>query len=176
MNAAFLGLLYAKYLGGSQALQIKCWSRGQVGYALGDGGRSYVVGYDPNSPQKTPHKAASCSGLPNTDPYATDPNLLNECTYETAYQSIDPNPHTLYGAIVGGPKFDDSFSDDRDSDIVSNPFVAATLLNNAGFTATLAGLKEGGINLAKCEQGHGLIQNIKRKIQGTKNGEIWGSW
>lgn len=175
MNAAYLALMYSKVGLSStrEDKQIRCWSRGQLGYALGDGGRSYVVGYKPNYPQQTPHKAASCQGIPTTDPYQME---LNECTYDTAYQTSNPNPHIVYGALVGGPRRDDSFSDERDMDILRNPSVAATLLNNAGFTATLAGLRHWGINLAKCEQGHGLIQNIQRKVKGTSEGEIWGSW
>jgi hypothetical protein len=105
-----------------------------------------------------------------------DSTNQDECTYETAFFSSNPNPHTLYGALVGGPKRDESFADERDMEIAANPSIAATLLNNAGFTATLAGMKHWNINLAKCEQGHGLVQNIRRKIRGTNEGEIWGSW
>ena len=51
---------------------------------------------------------------------------------------IDPNPHTLYGALVGGPgdQSSDDISDQR-NDYIENE---VTLDYNAGFQSTLAGL------------------------------------
>ena len=51
---------------------------------------------------------------------------------------IGPNPHTLYGALVGGPgdQWSDDISDQR-NDYIENE---VTLDYNAGFQSTLAGL------------------------------------
>ena len=47
-----------------------------------------------------------------------------------------PNPHTLYGALVGGPGQDDSYKDDR-MDYVKNE-VACDY--NAAFQSSIAGM------------------------------------
>ena len=47
-----------------------------------------------------------------------------------------PNPHTLYGALVGGPGQDDSYEDDRE-DYVKNE-VACDY--NAAFQSGIAGM------------------------------------
>lgn len=67
----------------------------------------------------------------------------------------DPNYFTLPGGLVGGPDDTDSWSDDRD---MYNTAVTVSLLNNAGFSAALAGLVKYDINMAKCQQGNGFIQ------------------
>ena len=50
----------------------------QINYALGDTGRSYVVGWGNNPPQRCHHRAASCPDLPApcdwTDKDSPDPN------------------------------------------------------------------------------------------------------
>jgi hypothetical protein len=56
---------------------------------------------------------------------------------------------------VGGPDNLDAWVDDRDQ---FNPAVGVSLLNNAGFSAALAGLVAYDINMAKCQQGNGFIQ------------------
>jgi hypothetical protein len=43
-----------------------------------------------------------------------------------------------------------------------------SLLNNAGFTAAIAGLKSQGVSEAKCQQGTGLIQEAVKKSQGVR--------
>ena len=43
-----------------------------------------------------------------------------------------------------------------------------SLLNNAGFVATIAGLKSQGVTEAKCQQGVGLIQEAIKKTTGIK--------
>lgn len=45
-------------------------------------------------------------------------------------RSSDPNPHTLFGALVGGPGEDDSYSDER-GNFVQNE---VAIDYNAGFT------------------------------------------
>jgi len=47
-----------------------------------------------------------------------------------------------------------------------------SLLNNAGFVATMSGLTYFDINMAKCQQGNGFIQNIMLKV--TKQQDVSG--
>ncbi|KAA0200410.1 hypothetical protein HAZT_HAZT005065 [Hyalella azteca] len=64
----------------------------QVNYALGTNpsDRSYVVGVGKNPPTHCHHRAASC------------PDIDVPCGW-TYFDTPDPNPHILYGALVGGP-------------------------------------------------------------------------
>lgn len=162
-NAAFLVLLAAKdpLLLGNKFMLHACWARNQIGYMLGDAGRSYVTGYGAVQPQKTPHKAASCP-----------PPDVGECTWESAYYTTDPNYNPLRGGLVGGPDDEDMWSDDRD---MNNPAVTTSLLNSAGFAATVAGLVAYDINMAKCQQGNGFIQSIALKARGQPEaaGQRW---
>ena len=57
------------------------------------------------------------------------------CGWE-AQQNPGPNPHTLYGAMVGGPGANDDYKDNR-QDYVHNE-VACDY--NAGFQAAVAGV------------------------------------
>ena len=57
---------------------------------IGDGGRSYVVGFGKNSPTQPQHRASSC------------PDLPAPCTWKDK-ASKGPNPQVLTGAMVGGP-------------------------------------------------------------------------
>merc|ERR1711976_465281 len=120
-NAAFIALVAEKY--GIMSGQGKNWARGQIHYMLGDAGRSYVVGFGHNPPQRPHHRAASC----NWPPTACNHNDLNKW---------DPNPHILYGALVGGPDQWDNYDDRRD-DYIKNE-VACDY--NAGFQGAPAGL------------------------------------
>jgi hypothetical protein len=106
----------------------------QMHYILGGvTGRSFVVGYGPNPPLRPHHRAASC------------PDLSEECGSQ--YLSTkEPNPHTLYGALVGGPNERDEYSDDR-GDFVQNE-VACDY--NAGFTGALAALLQAPTTAAQC--------------------------
>jgi endoglucanase len=101
----------------------------QVHYVLGDccGGVdpatkqpqfSYVIGYGNDYPRAPHHRAASCD--------------KGQCLCST-----DRHPHTLYGAMVGGPNLDDSYTDDC-QDYQHNE-VATDY--NAGLTGAVAGLK-----------------------------------
>jgi len=119
-NAAFICLQVGE--NGVDANANKCFAKNTIGYMLGDAGRSYVVGYGTNPPKRPHHKASSC---PTTGSCGW--NELN---------TGNPNPQTLYGALVGGPNSQDGYSDDR-TDYESNE-VATDY--NAGFTSALAGL------------------------------------
>ena len=61
------------------------------------------------------------------------------CTWDD-YSNGNANPHTIYGALVGGPDVDGNFSDDR-SNYQQNE---VAMDYNAGFQATIAGKQIGG--------------------------------
>lgn len=101
--------------------------RAQLNYILGGvTGRSYVVGYGPNPPTQPHHRGASC------------PQLGQECTWDY-FQSRDPNPHTLYGALVGGPDGSDQYEDTRGNFMQNEVAVDY----NGGFTGARACGAEG---------------------------------
>ena len=91
----------------------------QVNYALGDTGRSYLIGFGEDYPQNPHHRTAQGS-------YS---NNMNEPTVAR---------HTLYGALVGGPDSNDGYQD-QVSNYVNNE-VACDY--NAGFVGVLACLYE----------------------------------
>lgn len=122
-NAAFI-CLHAGNLGLDQSKNYD-FAKQQLHYMLGDAGRSYEIGYGNNPPGKPHHRSSSC-------PWPPAP-----CDWD-AYNSWEPNPHVLTGALVGGPKQDDSYNDDR-SDFVSNE-VATDY--NAAFTGLIAGIRQ----------------------------------
>ncbi|WP_118134478.1 glycoside hydrolase family 9 protein [Oceanicella sp. SM1341] len=121
-NTAFLALEYAgltEARGGAQARvdAVLDFASDQLDYMLGDNpdGQSYVVGFGDDYPLNPHHRAAS--GTTNI----SDPA---------------PNAHTLYGALVGGPDVNGTYTDAR-TDYVANE-VATDY--NAGFSGALAGL------------------------------------
>ncbi len=87
----------------------------QVNYALGDTGRSYLVGFGENYPVNPHHRTAQGS-------YCNNMNEPSEAR------------HTLYGALVGGPDANDGYSDDV-SNYVNNE-VACDY--NAGLVGALS--------------------------------------
>ena len=91
---------------------------------LGSSGRSFVVGFGVNPPVSPHHRSSSCPSLPDT------------CSW--AQQGGDgPNPHVLYGALVGGPSQPDDAYEDKRSDYQMNE---VAMDYNAGFQAVLAGM------------------------------------
>ena len=104
-------------------------------YILGETtGHSFVVGYGPSPPQQPHHRAASC------------PPLGEQCTWDY-FNSRAANPHTLYGALVGGPNAQDSYDDNRNNFIQNE--VATDY--NAGFTGALAGLVKPSVHAKQCK-------------------------
>nr|AKC91349.1 glycoside hydrolase 9 [Adineta ricciae] len=95
----------------------------QINYILGDSGRSYVIGFGNNYPQRPHHRSSSCPSRPAV------------CDWN-AYNSASANPQLLVGALVGGPDKNDSYEDNR-NDYVKNE-VATDY--NAGFQSAVAGL------------------------------------
>jgi len=101
----------------------QAFAESQINYILGDMGRSFVVGWGENPPQKPMHRSSSC------------PDLPAPCTWDE-YNNPGPNWQTLNGALVGGPDMDDKYTDDR-SNYMQNT-VGVDL--NSGFQSALAGL------------------------------------
>lgn len=127
-TSAFLALTSAKFTNSDTlSKDASKWAQTQVDYALGDSGRSFVVGFGKKFPQYPHHAGASCPPEPRS------------CDWST-FESKDPNAHVLYGALVGGPSgpLDSSYRDSRD-DYVTNE-VAVDY--NAAFSGALAGMVE----------------------------------
>ncbi|XP_055958520.1 endoglucanase E-4-like [Patella vulgata] len=120
-NTALIALMAADH--GINPEPYRKWAMSQIHYALGDAGRSYVVGFGKNPPTQPHHRASSCPMLPA--PCGSD-----------AQRNPGPNPHTLYGALVGGPGKNDDYVDER-KDYTKNE-VACDY--NAGFQSAVAGL------------------------------------
>ena len=120
-NVAFICLLAADMDINSNKYRL--FSRKQIHYMLGDSGRSYVVGFGNNPPQRPHHRSSSC---PST----------GTCDWNN-YNNPGPNPQTLNGALVGGPDENDYYEDKR-QDYVKNE-VACDY--NAGFQSAVAGLR-----------------------------------
>jgi hypothetical protein len=131
MNEAFIALAYADVVGDAAKQQrYRDFATRQVNYVLGDNPRqgSYLIGFGANPPQHPHHRTAHGSWL---DSQATPAQ----------------HRHLLYGAMVGGPGANDSYSDDI-GNYVSNE-VATDY--NAAFTGVLAKMNElapGGTPLA----------------------------
>lgn len=121
-NIAFLALVAADH--GIKPTEFREFARKQIHYMLGDSGRSFVVGYGKNPPERPHHRSSSCPLAPTA------------CTWDN-FNSPDPNPQTLYGALVGGPGKNDEYVDSR-KDFIENE-VATDY--NAGFQSAVAGLK-----------------------------------
>ncbi|KAJ9588696.1 hypothetical protein L9F63_018010, partial [Diploptera punctata] len=114
LEAADMGISSSEY---------RSFAEKQIGYMLGDGGRSYVVGYGNNPPSHEHHRSSSCPDAPAT------------CDWNT-FNLASENPHVLYGALVGGPGENDDYQDVR-NDAQHNE-VACDY--NACFQAALAAL------------------------------------
>uniref|UniRef100_A0A2N9FD94 Endoglucanase n=1 Tax=Fagus sylvatica TaxID=28930 RepID=A0A2N9FD94_FAGSY len=119
-SIAFISLVYANYLARtSQAINcgniyvtpttLRQQAKRQVDYILGDNpkGISYMVGYSDYYPQHIHHRGSS---LPSIKYY---PQFIACKEGSIYFNSTDPNPNVLVGAVVGGPGEDDIYEDDR---------------------------------------------------------------
>ena len=118
-NAAFLIMHTNKVARFSDGAANLAFGKGQINYMLGDGGRSFVVGFGNNAPERPHHRSSSCPPVPQ------------DCNNGAG--NPGPNPMVLYGALVGGPDQWDNYVDDR-NDYVANE-VATDY--NAGFQSAL---------------------------------------
>ncbi|XP_077991299.1 endoglucanase F-like [Glandiceps talaboti] len=120
-NNAFVALLAADY--GMNPKRYRKFGKTQIHYALGDTGRSFIIGFGNNPPKKPHHRNSSCPCPPER---GGNSHLLKEA----------PNPYVLHGAMVGGPGQYDNYVDDR-KDYKMNE-VACDY--NAGFQSAIAAL------------------------------------
>lgn len=95
------------------------FARSQINYILGDTGRSFIVGFGVDPPNRIFHKESFC------------PELPEPCT---SFNGI-PNRHVLEGALVGGPNDMDRYDDDPWKQQQSS----VALDYNAGWTMALLG-------------------------------------
>lgn len=84
---------------------------------------SYMVGYGTNFPRRIHHRGSSLPSL------AVHPQAIG-CNQgiQHFFNSPNPNPNILVGAVVGGPNQNDAYSDDRSDYAHSEP---ATYINGA---------------------------------------------
>lgn len=118
-TTAYIAAVYSESSMCPKAKVDKYWdfALSQANYALGDGGRSYMIGFGDNYPVNPHHRTAQGSYSDNMN----DPN---------------PGRHVLYGALVGGPDASDGYTD-----TVSNFNTNEVACDyNAGFTGLLAKL------------------------------------
>ncbi|QCD89011.1 endoglucanase [Vigna unguiculata] len=118
---SFLFLVYAGYMkktnkeidcGGevfASPTRLKQIARSQVDYILGSNplNMSYMIGYGAKYPEKIHHRASS---LPSVDEYPPHIGCKEGSFY---FESQNPNPNLLAGAVVGGPYSNDLYADSR---------------------------------------------------------------
>lgn len=117
-NTAFCAFVYADKVN-NPGDRYSNFARSQIEYALGSNpaGRSYVCGFGNNPPANPHHRNAHGS-------------LTNDIRLPAN------NRHVLFGALVGGPSLDDSYTDDR-NDYIKNE---VAMDYNAGLTGAVARL------------------------------------
>ncbi|KAL6517352.1 hypothetical protein OROMI_033053 [Orobanche minor] len=138
---SFLLLVYANYLEkSSQTIDcgeitispstLRRTAQGQVNYILGENpkGTSYMVGYTTKYPQRIHHRGSSIPSLRD------HPNFIACKEGSLYFNSPNPNPNVLVGAIVGGPGEDDEYEDNRADFRKSEP----TTYINAPFVGVVA--------------------------------------
>ncbi|XP_057850197.1 endoglucanase 24 [Cryptomeria japonica] len=119
-SISFLLLVYANYLS-SSSQSIPCGSvsatperlrsiaKRQMDYILGENplNLSYMVGYGDRFPQRIHHRGSSMPSITDHPDFIT-------CKGGTIwYNTTNPNPNILVGAVVGGPDSSDQYADDR---------------------------------------------------------------
>ncbi len=88
--------------GGHRTKELNEFGERQINYMLGDGGRSFQIGFGKNWPLRPHHRSSSCKNPPAACGYGVG-----------SHNTASPNPHELTGALVGGPDNSDNFVDDR---------------------------------------------------------------
>ena len=105
-------------------------------YILGDNPMqmSYMVGYGKKFPQFIHHRGSSVPSV------AAHPAPI-QCKEGSKYfESKDPNPNLLVGALVGGPNVTDKFSDTRSMFEQTEPttYINAPLVGILGYFSARA--------------------------------------
>ncbi|KAG8900314.1 hypothetical protein FRB99_006119 [Tulasnella sp. 403] len=137
-NAGFIAMAYAKTLGyqSTNGTKYVTFAAQQINYMLGDCGRSWVVGFGNDSPLRPYHKSSYNSFIDY--PMRGQSNDVQENDF---LNSNTTNRFILYGALEGGPAWNDTFKDDRSNyeytDTCSN---RVTQDYNAAFTGLNAAM------------------------------------
>ncbi|KAK9830377.1 hypothetical protein WJX72_011403 [[Myrmecia] bisecta] len=152
-NAGFLAIAYGNYLGGTDRYNdgkmYQCWARNQIHKIIADPKRSYMVGVGSNPPTHVPNPAASC------------PLSVRPCSAAISasqqYNTLDPNPNVLYGALVNGPDANDVYADQRSYD--DNKI---SIEYNGGITGALAFLADKDTSV--CDSRNGFLDEVGAHI------------
>ncbi|XP_038907209.1 endoglucanase 4-like [Benincasa hispida] len=142
---SFLLIVYSNYLNQNKRLlhcgnnvvaspsRLLQLAKGQVDYILGSNplGMSYMVGYGKKFPQRIHHRGSSLPSMAN------HPEPIGCAKGKPFFQSNNPNPNLLIGAVVGGPDFKDFYADSRLDFVFSEP----TTYINAPLVGLLAYFK-----------------------------------
>ncbi|KAL0890916.1 hypothetical protein Bca101_014899 [Brassica carinata] len=112
--------------------QIHDFAKSQVDYILGNNPMkmSYMVGFGNKCPTQPHHRASSLPSI------KSKPDKIDCKGGFSYYNSDQPNPNVLLGAIVGGPDSSDHFSDKRTDYSHAEP----TTYINAAFIGPVAAL------------------------------------
>ncbi|KAG9104462.1 hypothetical protein FRC06_002118 [Ceratobasidium sp. 370] len=137
---SFLMMTYAKTIGWTDTspnvTHAISFSAQQINYMLGDCGRSWVVGFGEGSPIRPYHKSSYNSfidyPLRGKDNGVQGDDFLNSMTV---------NRFILYGALEGGPSWQDTFKDDRSSYEYTDKYIYSDHYN-AAFTGLNAAMIE----------------------------------
>ncbi|CAK8687141.1 uncharacterized protein LOC143448311 [Clavelina lepadiformis] len=130
-NAAFILIMaFKKFPKHRNARRWRDLGVQQIEYLLGNiNDQSFMIGFGAKSPTQPYHKASSC------------PSMNETCGL--GYKTLNvPNPHVLFGALVGGPDFGDEYQDLRTNENQNRVSLDA----NAGFQSALAGIQHLKIN------------------------------
>ncbi|KAL2237215.1 UNVERIFIED_CONTAM: Endoglucanase 16 [Sesamum indicum] len=102
--------------------RLMAFDKQQMDYILGKNPRkrSYMVGFGNKPPTQAHHRGSSVPRMP--------PNKEVNCgmSFVYWYNTNEPNPNELTGAIVGGPDKNDNFEDKRANSSMTEPTTTST--------------------------------------------------
>ncbi|KAG8936279.1 hypothetical protein FRC02_003215 [Tulasnella sp. 418] len=104
-------MAYAKTIGYREPAGQKAvtFAAQQINYILGDCGRSWIVGFGKDYPLRPYHKSSYNSFIDFPMRGQDNGDIGGDFMHSTTV-----NRFILYGAVVGGPSWDDSFLDNRE--------------------------------------------------------------
>lgn len=152
INSALLASFYSDYLVAAKSSGITCsgksfthaqlraFASSQANYVLGNNplSTSFMVGYGEKHPKYLHHRGAS---IP-VDQIKTD------CAHSWGwYDSKEPNPNIAYGAVVGGPFKNETYTDAR-TNIMQNEASVYTSAAFAGLSAGLVGSSSNSVPIS----------------------------
>ncbi|KAK7250798.1 hypothetical protein RIF29_33483 [Crotalaria pallida] len=139
--SAFLAVLYSDYMFTSHTETLYCSGKlykpldlrkfaiSQAEYVLGGNplNMSYLVGYGSHYPKYVHHRGSSIPA---------DAKTGCKDGFKKWYDSPYPNPNVAFGALVGGPFFNETYNDSRNNPMQAEP----TTYSSALMVALLSGL------------------------------------